>query len=704
MSTGTVAVVWLFAIAVSMLGGLVAVVCARLRALSTALRDMEADFIRAQSVAGVGSWRYDATRETRNWSPEIFRILGLSRTTLPSREAFVGAIHPDDRARWERDWAAAMRGQPYDVEIRMLEGETVRWVRAKADLQFDEAGVFLGGMGTLQDITDRRRLEEELRVSEARASGIVSISADAIVSIDEQQRITLFNEGACRIFGYDKDELVGESLDVLIPPRFRERHHRHIEDFAAGTQVARHMGDHSIPIFGLRKNGEEFAADASISRLEVGGQRTLTVSLRDISENKRIELEHRLLAELGEVLSTSLDYEVTLSNVASIIARELADFCIIYILDDHGAVSQIKAACREVGNTWICEYLARAGPTGWHSRIPAETLATGHSMLYPVVTPERMQSYAKDDEHLRALLGLDARSILVVPLVAHGSFLGAIALVSSRTSLTSRVSRVYDAKDLRFAEDVAHRAALSIDNARLYELAQDAIRSRDEVLGVVAHDLRNPLNSITLYAEMLAHAEPPVTAKAIVAIERATGRMNRLIEDLLDVTRIEGGALALDRKSCSVHQLVSEAVEAQRTIAAAAGLELQMELPAELPPVWADRDRVSQVLQNLIGNAIKFTEQGTVAIGVKPRDHDVLFWVSDTGRGIAPEDQHRVFDRFWQGRLHQRRGAGLGLPIAKGLVDAHGGRIWLESSPGHGTTFFFTLPREEPRSIMQHAR
>ena len=173
--------------------------------------------------------------------------------------------------------------------------------------------------------------------------------------------------------------------------------------------------------------------------------------------------------------------------------------------------------------------------------------------------------------------------------------------------------------------------------------------------------------------------------------------MNRLIEDLLDVTRMEAGRLSVEPGRVAAAQVVSDSVEMQRALAAAASLDLRLELAGHLPEVWADRDRLLQVFENLIGNALKFTPAGgRITVGAAPGAGEVVFRVSDTGGGIAADDLPHLFDRFWRGRRSTGRGAGLGLPIVKGVVDAHRGRIWVESTPPRGSTFFFTIPTARP--------
>jgi signal transduction histidine kinase len=177
-------------------------------------------------------------------------------------------------------------------------------------------------------------------------------------------------------------------------------------------------------------------------------------------------------------------------------------------------------------------------------------------------------------------------------------------------------------------------------------------------------------------------------------IERAAKRMNRLIQDLLDVALMEAGQLTIERAQLSAVGLIVEAVDVQRPLASSSSLELRVEVETDVPDVLGDRDRLLQVFENLIGNAIKFTKAGgRITAGAASRDNEVVFWVADTGCGIASENLPRVFDRFWQATKVGRQGAGLGLPITKGIVEAHGGRIWVESTAGNGSTFFFTIPR-----------
>jgi signal transduction histidine kinase len=246
-------------------------------------------------------------------------------------------------------------------------------------------------------------------------------------------------------------------------------------------------------------------------------------------------------------------------------------------------------------------------------------------------------------------------------------------------------------------EKFAVRAGLALENARLYAAARGATRARDEVLAVVSHDLRNPLSSIAICARTLRESAPGGSPEAgmLEAIAESTDWMNRLIHDLLDVSAIEVGRLSIARQPIDLSEIVATAVHMVAGEAASKSLVVHQEIPAGLPTVSADPGRVGQVIGNLLANAVKFSEgDGRITVRARPVASMVEVSVADTGIGIPPDEQSRVFDRFWQSRRTAGRGSGLGLAIARGIVEAHGGRIWVESEPGRGSTFTFTLPGE----------
>jgi signal transduction histidine kinase len=278
------------------------------------------------------------------------------------------------------------------------------------------------------------------------------------------------------------------------------------------------------------------------------------------------------------------------------------------------------------------------------------------------------------------------------PADCRGHTLGSLWLASTYSD------RPFDDTEFTLARDLGRLAALHIDNARLYDQAKRAIALRDEVLGVVAHDLRNPVGTVRMATDLLLdpkmRGSDAALERHLGIIRRQADRMERLIRDLLDVTRIEAGRLSVAAEPTPTGELIRDAVDALSPLVIEAGLHLAVQAGDDLPRVQADRERVAQVFSNLVGNAIKFTPAGgTLTLRAEPRESAVRFAVADTGPGIAADQVRHIFDRFWQAGHADGRGAGLGLAIVKGIVEAHGGEIEVESEPGHGTSFFFTLPR-----------
>ena len=294
-----------------------------------------------------------------------------------------------------------------------------------------------------------------------------------------------------------------------------------------------------------------------------------------------------------------------------------------------------------------------------------------------------------------AIRGSGTRALFGVPLLHNGEVIG-VAEAGSRRATD------FSDEDKMLLGIMATRATAMLEQHRLRELAerraddaQRAARARDEVIAIVSHDLRNPLSTILAAATLLGRTADDVEGvrSKSATIERAVHRMSRLLEDLLDVSRIEAGGLTLERAPLDVAPLVHEAIEQQRALAEERGLTLVAEVPDGLPKVSADGERVQRVFANLLSNAIKFTPRaGRILVGAAVDGAAVCFGVADSGPGVPPEQLPHVFDRYWQGRADTRQGAGLGLAIVKGIVETHGGRAWAESRLGAGSTFFFTLP------------
>lgn len=515
----------------------------------------------------------------------------------------------------------------------------------------------------------QKRTEETHRVAEAKLGGIVSIALDAIISIDEDRRITLFNWGAEQIFGYTAEEALGQPLDMLLPPAARERHAGHIAHFATSSQTARRMGERS-PINGLRKSGEIFPCEASISRFRAGGRWTFTVTLRDITDRQRTEEGLRFLSEAGGLLSDLIRDPGVLERVARRAVPTLGDVCVIDLADE-ASITTVAVAATDPARAEAVRAERERAPLTWASDDPViETLREGTTRIIP--------------DH-----GGFA-TLLVVPLVAQERTLGAMSFAMHRGG------RRHDPSYGALAEELAVRVALAVGGAALYQRTRQAVGARDEVLAVVSHDLRNPLSAINMCVGALreSQADPETTRELLGTVRESAALMSRIIQDLLDVASIDAGKLSIERRPQPIAPVLGHALAMFEAVAAEHHITLREDEGSPLPEVVIDAERVIQVLANLLHNACKFTPAGgTVRVRAITVADAVQISVSDTGPGIPHEDLPRVFDRFWHDRRTSKiRSTGLGLAIARGIIEAHGGRIRVESTPGQGSTFTFTLP------------
>jgi signal transduction histidine kinase/ActR/RegA family two-component response regulator len=277
-----------------------------------------------------------------------------------------------------------------------------------------------------------------------------------------------------------------------------------------------------------------------------------------------------------------------------------------------------------------------------------------------------------------------------VPLLASDALVGALYVGAPKAA--GRLA--WSGSERRLLLAVAASTGAAIARAARRRALDQGVRSRDAVLGVVAHDLRNPLSVITIAAKsQIQRVADPTARRALERILRGAQRADRIVRDLLDIQAIETGRYSVATAPIATAPLILAAVQSQHGPAAEAKVIVSTDLSPELPPIEADEGRLLEVLENLIGNAIKFTRAGgTITVGASRRDQEVVIWVRDSGRGIAKEELPHIFDRFWQAKKAERKGTGLGLTICKSIVEAHDGRIWAESVLGEGTTMCFTIP------------
>lgn len=396
------------------------------------------------------------------------------------------------------------------------------------------------------------------------------------------------------------------------------------------------------------------------------------------SDVRRREQEEtqRFLADATATMAATLDYRTVARGAAELLVPRYADWCTIHLHELDDSIPRF---------TFTCPDGEGESPTNGHSaQLLEAVLDSGKPELVVELRDAQTLAAELGAEHLDELRRLDARSVICVPLLARGQVLGALALACGPRRAP------YTRADLRFVADFGQRLGMALDNALLYRKAERAIHMRDDVLAIVSHDLRSPLGTVLMQAELLVQV--PEAQKAAEAIARSAERMNRLIGDLLDATAVNAGQVALDIKVHLLDDVIGEAIEMFRSQAECREISLGERVPSEPLSIRCDRDRIIQVLSNLIDNAVKFTPRGgRVLVEAERAPDGVRIEVHDTGRGIPAEQLPHLFDRFWRGQ-GRRNGAGLGLFIARGIVAAHGSELKVETAVGSGSRFFFALP------------
>jgi PAS domain S-box-containing protein len=658
-----------------------------------ALRESEERFRTIFEQAGIGIAIVEVEGgRIREANPAFQRMLGYTAEEMRGLP-FPEVTHPDDI---QTDWhlyteLTEGRRTDYQIEKRYIRKDgRVAWGRLTATLVRDTDGRPLSVIALIEDITERREAEEERR----RLTAILEATPDFVGIADAMGRTLYVNRAGRRMIGIGQDDDISALTIADYHPSWAAE-----LILSVGIPTAVREGNWSGETALLGRDGREIPVlqvIVSHRESEDGDVAYLSTVMRDISDRKEAEEAQHLLAEVGRVLGGPLEADRIARDLAELLVGSFADYCVIDLVDDNGIVSHAAGAHRDPDARPLVERLLKESPKGAPSRGVKRVLESGRAERLERVPAGWAAEEARGEEERRLLEALAPKSLLIVPMLVRGRPIGAIMLARSGDGSP------FGEDDQTLAESIASRAALAIENARLYRESRQATRFRDEVLRIVAHDLRNPLNTIGLSAGVLEAAIPKEDGAEVEAarrpleiIRRSVARANRLIEDLLDVARVEAGQLTIERRPVSATALLEEVLDLHRSLADEKDLTLAGEWPASLPQVAGDHDRLIQVFANLLGNAIKYTPPGgRIEVRAHPVGREaVRFEVSDNGPGIPPEDLPHLFDPFWQARRGPAGGAGLGLGIARGIVEALGGRIGVESRVGGGTTFWFEIPR-----------
>jgi PAS domain S-box-containing protein len=629
-------------------------------------------------------------------SPSVERILGYRPQELVGRPT-LEFVHPQDRHEVEHTFLDDIRtpgvARSLPMRLRHADGS---WRHMDVRVRIAQDGTDSPvAIVNAHDVTDERRVEAALRRSEERYRLVARAASNAIRDWEVASGRCVWSGATIELLRFSEGEL-GSTIEwwcERIHPEDREQVVSGIHAVLDG------MGESWSGEYRFLRGDDAYVTvldHCFITRDERSIPVRVIGSLLDVTERKRAEVAQRFLARASALLNEDLSLEVTLGSLARLAVPTLADYCLIDLVEK-GKLRRMAVAHVDPlkeANLHKNEHHTLDGDAERHPVI--QVVRSGQSVLVTECTEAVLEMISHDEEHHSKLREMGLCSYMIVPLLAHGNVVGVITLAAAESG------RHYGPRDLLLATDLAHRGALAIEHAQLYEEAQEAIRARDDVLGVVSHDLRNPLNTIQLSATLLldtADERRSGNVRALEMICRAAGQMNRMIEDLLDASSIEAGRFFVQRARYDACALIEEARELLEPLTREKSLRIECEVAENVGAVSIDFQQILRVFSNLVGNAIKFTpENGTIRLRAELFEEEVRFSVMDSGPGIPAEQLAHIFDRYWQAHRGDRRGVGLGLAIAKGIVEAHSGRIWAQSSEGSGAAFHFSIPVALPGS------
>ena len=623
-----------------------------------ALNELAKSLAKAQEIASLGNWEWDVASNTLKWSDEIYRIFGVSKNTFQvSYETFLDCVHPQDRAIVQDAVRAALENDKfYSLDHRIvLPDGSIRIVHEQAET-VHKNGELTQLVGTVQDITERKQTEYELR----KLSLAVEQSPATVVITDLNGIIEYVNPRFVEVTGYSAEEAIGQNPRILKSGKTPVSRYKELWDKIKSGKTW--QGE----LINKKKNGQLFWENSLISPIKDSDDSvTHYIALKeDITKRKKAE----------EALDTwRIQYEKTIDALSTEVS----------LLNDKGEILFVNKACRdsahqsgnhncfrgEKGDNYflICEEAAR-------SNIPkAQTMLSGIRKILSGLSDTFTMQYTSCSPD-------QATTRWFVATVTFFESKEHKFLVVAHEDITNSVLREKAEADRQIAEK--------------------ANQAKSEFLANMSHEIRTPLNGIvgfTQTALRLAEREKLTLEKCLeyfTKIRQCGQHLTQLINDILDLSKIEAGVTNVDMGKVDLGGVLGTIWSNFEQRATEKNLQLEISIPENLPPVLADRQKLSQVLINLIGNAVKFTENGEISITAFAREPDVLINVSDTGIGIPQEMLDEIFNKFSQvkGKQGEKiQGTGLGLTITRNLIRAMNGDIWVNSESGKGSTFSFNL-------------
>ncbi len=573
----------------------------------------------------------------------------------------------------------------------------------------DKQGVILGVVLIFRDVTEKRQNEKILRESAQRFHQLADAMPQIVWTARPDGHIDYLNRKWHEFTGLP--ETVGnEAWEAIVHPDDMQA----ANELWASCLPSGAPFEMEIRLLDRRKQTYRWHLIRTVAILDGSGNVARWFGTgTDIHEQKRAAESSHYLAEASATLAAVVDYESTLQKVANLAVPYFADWSAVDVANPDGSLRRLAVAHQDPDKILLVHELMRRyppdpeSPGGVHA-----VIRTGKPEIFSEIPDELLVQGARDEEHLRLIRSLGLRSYICVPLVVSGNPLGAL------TFATAESGRRYTEADLALAEELAHRAAVAIENTQLYQALRETDRRKDEFLATLAHELRNPLAPIrnSLQILKMPRLDAATLERSREMMERQVHQLVRLVDDLLDVSRVMRGKIELRKERVELATVVARAVETVQPLIEAQGHELTVSLPPESLSLDADPVRLAQVVGNLLTNAAKYTEpNGRIRLTAQRSNREAVLRVRDTGIGIAPDMLLKVFDLFVQvdhAATRSQGGLGIGLTLVKNLVEMHHGTVHVRSDGlGKGSEFEVRLPlstqgHDEPtgQELPEHRR
>jgi len=524
---------------------------------------------------------------------------------------------------------------------------------------------------------------------------VVETASDAIFVKDARGKYLLINEAGARFVAKAVQDIIGQD-DARLLSRNDAQRVKALDREIMTSGQARTIEETVV----LEGRERVFFSTKIPYRDRHGDVVGLVGISREITEQKQEDRASRLLNEATALLGSSLEYSATMAAVARSAVPTLGDGCSVHIVDEETGALRMLAAyhpdAAKVAAAWELErkYPARSDAV----RGAAAVVRTGEPELIAEVDDPALSTFALDRQHMEVLRSFGIRSLLCIPMVARSRTLGAMtfAMVDS--------GRKYRPEDVPLATEIARRAAIAIDHARMYELTRQAVAVREDFLSIASHELRTPLTSLQIGVQrLLRHAGTDgglgsSSASMLATVDRSTRRLGQLVDDLLDISRLMSQKTAFEYEDVDAVEVVREVLAESSDTLNKAGCSVTVTTDGDAHGRW-NHERLRLTVTNLLSNAAKYGPGRPIEVAVLGDTMAVQIRVTDHGIGIAPEVQSRIFERFERAVSERQYGGfGLGLWIVKQIVSAFGGKVEVASELGSGATFIVTLPREPPRA------